>query len=107
MVDNTEEIIKYNNFTSGLAYNKDNRVVYLINTKAYDLKEDYETFKLSKKINNIDEEITLEADYTIEYVNVYIEPVDNIGRNIFIEFLDKPEEGSYEVRVYKLKYLDK
>lgn len=106
-MSNYKEPILYNNFTSGLAYNKDNRVVYLVNSKAYDLKDDYETFTLSKKINNIDSDITLEPEYTIEYIKVYVDPEMQDSRNLFILFLDKPEEGCYEVRVYKLKYIDK
>lgn len=100
------ELVKYNNFTSGLAYDKNNSVIYLINSKAYDIKDDYNTFKLSKWNNNLDDDLTLEPEYEIAYINVYITP-EVSNRNISIEWLDKPQEGCYEVRVYKVSYIKK
>lgn len=99
-----KEPIKYNNFTSGLAYDKNNNVIYLVNSKAFDIKEDYNAFKLSKMSNNLDTDLTLESEYEILYINVYITP-EVSNRNIIIEWLDEPQEGCYEVRAYKVKYI--
>ena len=100
------ELIKYNNFTSGLVYDNNNNVVYLINSKAYDIKDDYNAFKLSKRYNNLDGDLILEPEYEVKYINVYINQHTN-NRNISVEWLDEPQEGCYEVRVYKLSYIQK
>lgn len=80
--------------TSGFCFDDDN-LLYMVNTKSYNISDDRSCFNLSCKYHSIEDKV-LDDNYKIMRADVVLQEDCNVSINF-------KENGKEEFRVYKVK----